>query len=106
MNQVIFLGGMKKVDEESFLKYGATFLKITPEQRLELLSGIDEEQKLYTEEKAPEAPPHYFRLMKELTLWGFFTSEAGATKVLRYLEVPGKFDGCAPYEKGEKAWAT
>jgi hypothetical protein len=106
MNQVIFLGGMKKIDEESFLKYGATFLKITPEQRLELLSGIDEEQKLYTEEKAPEAPPHYFRLMKELTLWGFFTSEAGATKVLRYLEVPGKFDGCAPYEKGEKAWAT
>jgi hypothetical protein len=41
-----------------------------------------------------------------LTLSGLFTSKIGATEVLRYVAVPGKFEGCVPYTKGEKAWAT
>ncbi len=50
-------------------------------------------------------PPHYFTLIKQLTIWGYFTSEVGMTKALRYVEVPGKFDGAYPYQKGERAWA-
>ncbi|CAM0553420.1 hypothetical protein EHLJMEHL_03513 [Vreelandella titanicae] len=52
-----------------------------------------------------EALPHYFTMMKQLTLFGFFTSEVGATEVLRYEAVPGRYEGCAPYN-GEPAWAT
>lgn len=52
-----------------------------------------------------EALPHYFTMMKQLTLFGFFTSEVGAKEVLRYEAVPGRYDGCAPYN-GEPAWAT
>jgi gluconate 2-dehydrogenase gamma chain len=44
--------------------------------------------------------------MKELTLLGFFTSEAGATKVLQYNQVPGPFKGCVPLTEVGKAWAT
>jgi hypothetical protein len=51
-------------------------------------------------------PAHYFRMMKELALLGFFTSEIGYTKVLRYTEVPGRFDPCLPYTQGEPAWAA
>ena len=51
-------------------------------------------------------PAHYFRMMKELALLGFFTSEIGYTKVLRYAEVPGRFDPCIPYTQGEPAWAS
>jgi hypothetical protein len=43
--------------------------------------------------------------MKQLTLLGFFTSEPGATKALRHIAVPGKYDGALPYKKGDKAWA-
>ncbi|MBO9619050.1 MAG: gluconate 2-dehydrogenase subunit 3 family protein [Niabella sp.] len=50
-------------------------------------------------------PPHYFAMMKQLTLWGYFTSKPGATQALRYMETPGKFDGAYPYKKGDKAWA-
>ena len=52
-----------------------------------------------------DAPPHYFRMMKELALLGFFTSEIGYTKAMRYQETPGRFDPCVPYAKGDKAWA-
>lgn len=52
-----------------------------------------------------EQPAHYFRMMKELALLGYFTSQIGCTSALRYVEVPGRFDPCIPYAPGEAAWA-
>ena len=52
-----------------------------------------------------DAPAHYFRMMKELALLGYFTSEIGYTKALRYVESPGRFDPCVPYTPGDPAWA-
>jgi hypothetical protein len=52
-----------------------------------------------------DSPRHYFRMMKELALLGFFTSEIGCTKAQRYVESPGRFDPCVPFRPGEKAWA-
>ena len=52
-----------------------------------------------------EAPAHPFRMMKELALLGYFTSEIGYTKAMRYVESPGRFEPCLPYTAGEPAWA-
>lgn len=52
-----------------------------------------------------DRPAHYFRMMKELALLGYFTSEIGTTQTQRYIETPGRFDPCVPYVAGEKAWA-
>lgn len=58
------------------------------------------------QDKTKNAPArHYFRMMKELTLLGYFTSEIGQTQALRYNPVPGKYEGCVPYKKGDRAWA-
>jgi gluconate 2-dehydrogenase gamma chain len=45
--------------------------------------------------------------MKELTLLGFFSSAVGATRILQYLPVPGRFLSCIPLsEAGNgKTWA-
>lgn len=53
-----------------------------------------------------DPPTHYFRMMKELTLLGYFTSEIGYTKAMRYVESPGRFDPCLPYAPGELSWAS
>jgi hypothetical protein len=45
-------------------------------------------------------------MMKELSLLGFFTSEIGYTKAMRYKETPGKYEPCLPYVKGETSWAS
>ena len=58
------------------------------------------------EDKKSEDPNHYFRMMKELTIIAFFTSETGSTKTLRYVAVPGKYLGDVPYKKGDRAWAN
>ncbi len=53
-----------------------------------------------------DAPTHYFRMVKELTMLGYFTSEIGYTKAMRYVESPGRFDPCVPYTPGERSWAA
>jgi hypothetical protein len=58
-------------------------------------------------EAATEDPPnHYFRMMKELALLGYFTSEIGMTQAQQYIEAPGRYDPCAPYKPGERSWAS
>jgi len=74
-------------------------------QRLALLERLDREQKAYMDARARGAPAHYFRLMKELALLGYFTSEIGCTQAMRYEEAPGRFDPCVPYTPGETTWA-
>jgi len=105
-DQTIFMDGIKKLDEASKKVNGKTFMESDAKQRHELLVALDKEAKEYQKAAKPEDPKHYFTMMKELTLTGFFTSEVGATKALRYVAVPGKFEGSVPYTKGEKAWAT
>ncbi|MEL7342639.1 MAG: gluconate 2-dehydrogenase subunit 3 family protein, partial [Bacteroidota bacterium] len=75
-------------------------------QMKELLTEIDAEAKAHAEEMEPGDKANYFSVMKQLTLWGYFTSEIGATQALRYIDVPGKYDGEYPYKKGDRAWAT
>lgn len=128
-NQKAFHEGIKKLDEASKEMYNEGFMKLTPEKRHDLLVSLDKETKEYQKKKADfdkvqnekekaetgkgnsdfkkeTMAPHYFTMMKQLTLLGFFTSKPGATEALRYVAVPGKYEGCIPYNKGDKAWAT
>jgi hypothetical protein len=106
-DQKIFMEGVSsKLDEAAEKKGGKKFTELDATQRTALLIDLDKEQKEYQKNKKDEEPNHYFRMIKELTLLGFFTSEPGMTKALRYVPVPGKYDGCVPYKKGDRAWAT
>ncbi len=126
-DQKVFREGMKKINEAGRKKFGSSFMELKPAQRHELLVALDTEAKEYgvkkrefdnkesekeKQEKAngkeyakKEMEPHYFRMMKELTLLGYFTSEIGSTQARRYKETPGRYDPCVPYKKGDKAWA-
>lgn len=104
-DQKIFHEGMGKLDDFANKTYNDSFMKLTQQQRHDLLVKLDGEQKDYTAKKKKEDPTHYFRMMKELTLLGYFTSEIGCTQARRYVETPGRFDGCVDYKKGDKAWA-
>lgn len=104
-NQKIFMEGLDKVQKASDKKYNKSFMEADATQRHDLLTELDKEQKEYMKNKKADEPSHYFRMLKELTLLGYFTSEIGATKALRYVDIPGKYEGCVPYKKGDKAWA-
>jgi hypothetical protein len=121
----IFREGMRKVDDAARKANGAAFMQATAEQRTAVLTALDHEQKRVMDAReaaerrkgltgaaaASEAethnrPAHFFRMMKQLALLGYFTSEVGCTRAMRYVESPGRFDPCIPYTPGEPAWAA
>ena len=104
-DQKVFHDGMDKLNEFSKKTYDKSFMDLTVAQKHDLLVKLDQEQKTYMTSKKKEDPSHYFRMMKELTLLGYFTSEIGCKQARRYIETPGKFDGAIPYKKGDKAFA-
>lgn len=101
-DQKIFVEGLKKINDVSQKQFGKSFVDCLAEQRTQLLTALDKEAK---EVHRKQKGSHYFTLMKQLTLLGYFTSESGATKALRYLPIPGKYEGNYSYKKGDKAWA-
>jgi len=102
-------------------------MQCNPQQRKDLLISLEKEAKTFDNVKSiinktsellnnisqrqtaspgfQESPRHYYTMMKQLTLLGFFTSDTGMTETLRHVPLPGRYDGEAPYTKGEKAWA-
>ena len=104
-DQQIFSEGLVKLDTQCTSKYSKTFMEITAEERTALLNEINKELKVYNEGKKEGDPNHYFGMLRQLTLLGYFTSEIGATQALRYVAIPGKYEGCVPYKKGDRAWA-
>jgi hypothetical protein len=100
----VFAEGLVKISEVSTAKYGAAFGDCTPAQRTELANALDAEQRAYTAKRGKDDPPHYFRMMKELSVLGFFSSEIGCTQAVRYIEVPGAYHGDIAYKKGDRAW--
>lgn len=105
-DQTIFLAGLPQFDQRCKRQYGKDFLACNISQRTALLTALDAEQKAFTAHQRSDDPSHYFRMVKQLTLLGYFTSKEGATTALRYVPVPGRYDGDVPYEKGDRAWAT
>lgn len=106
-DQQVFKNGLQQLDTACRQMHKTGFMAATPAQRLALLEQVDKEQKAYMDSRAPnsDTPSHYFRMMKELALLGYFTSEIGYTKAMRYIEVPGRYDPCLPYKQGETSWA-
>jgi hypothetical protein len=102
--QRIFRAGLETLERDCRRSNGAGFVTATPQQRLALLERLDREQ-FEGGGRTERGEPHYFRMLKELTLLGYFTSEIGYTQALRYTETPGRFDPCIPYKPGDKAWA-
>ena len=103
--QRIFAEGLAELEDESRAQNGGGFMASSPAQRVALLERLDREAIEYMRRPGADARPHYFRMIKELTLLGYFTSEIGCTQAMRYVEVPGRFEPCVTYTAGDKAWA-
>jgi len=101
-DQKIFHEGIAKLNEACKKAHGHSFMKANAAPRKELLTSLDKEAKEYAKSKKKEDPNHYFTMMKQLTLLGYFSSKQGLQQNFNYQQVPGKFDGAVPYKKGDK----
>jgi Gluconate 2-dehydrogenase subunit 3 len=121
--QKVFSDGLAGFNEACKKLNGKNFMDCDAAQRKEFLISLEKEAKEYNKqrdekdkparEKAQKeldpnyvgSPSHHYTMMKQLTLWGYFSSEIGMKQALRFLPIPTKYDGAFPYKKGDKAWA-
>lgn len=126
--QQAFMDGLARIREESMTRYNRKFGLLTPDQKTEILQYLDREALEFRrpgffdeiqqgEQVSPpdmearesarsvRADAHFFTMMKQLAILGYFTSETVQTGVLRHVPIPGRYDGCIPYEEGDTAWA-
>ncbi len=101
----VFMDGMTKLESECISTFQRGYMEADANQRHELLVRLDQEVHDHGLTLGTEEPPHYFRMIKQLTLLGYFTSEIGYTQAMRYVETPGRWDPCVDYQPGELAWA-
>lgn len=97
-----FLSGMDSFQQQCMDDNGLPFEQLSEAEKHLYASEIN--RKAIAAEPLEGTP--FFLMFKELVLIGFFTSEAGATQVLRYNPVPGAYRGCVPLEEIGGAWAT
>ena len=96
------LAGLADLDARSRAAFGGAFVAGTEAQRTAILTALDAEAQAALRAqapaagRAPERTPErpFFQMVKALTVFGYFTSEVGATRELHYEAVPGSFDGC------------
>jgi len=97
-----FLDGLEAFAEKSRIELGSEYYNSTEEDRFQFT--YNENQNSLEIDRDEDVP--FFLRFKELTILGYFTSEVGATEVLRFEAVPGMYDGCMPFEEVGKTWAT
>ena len=97
-----FLAGLADVDARARATFGTDFIGASESQRVELLGKLDAEgQALRQAQQDPQQP--FFQRMKSLTVYGYFTSEAGATAELHFVAIPGRYDGCTSLDNAPAA---
>jgi hypothetical protein len=89
-----FLAGLEGLDDQARRAHGRAFAACAGQEQFALLDVLDREVQPFV------------RTVKELTLIGYYTSEAGATRELRHVPVPGRFEGCVPLTQIGRAWAV
>ena len=98
-----FLEGLAKVDTRCHELFDKDFVACTEPQRAQILTALDADILAQRALKKPgnddraqhENPQHFFYMMKQLTVVGYCTSEAGAQAV-GYEVIPTEHGGCTP----------
>jgi len=99
-----FYTGLDNLNETAKTALGKNFLENPAAEQLKLLLNEEKLKGELTSNESDKQVP-FIVMMKELTLFGYFTSEIGCTKANVYVPVPGRFDACMTIPKDQKAWA-
>ena len=105
-DQTIVSEGLVAFEESCQARFGRSFLKLEANQQEAFLVDLDEKAQQYQERLKAGDPSHYFAQLKGMVLLGYFTSQDGMSRALRYRPIPGGYEGDIPYRSGDKAWAS
>jgi gluconate 2-dehydrogenase gamma chain len=110
--RVIFDAGLQDIENRIPEEYGRSFDQLSAAQQLQIMEALENgasDSEWYDfgntlRDFISDAP--FICQLKELTVWGFFTSQEGASQVLRYNPMPMYFNGDIPLTSDESSWSS
>ena len=110
--RAIFNPGLQDIETRIPTEYGKAFDQLDASQQLQIMQELEDaaadspwyEFGNVLREFISDAP--FICQFKELTVWGFFTSQEGGSQVLRYDPMPMFFDGNIPLAQDESSWTS
>lgn len=117
-----FVAGLKDLEEES-KKLGGGFASLDDANKLTVLETmrdkaraereeakkvkiVDSETGKEKEDHTKKDPPvPFFTLVRDLTIFGYYSSEYGVTQAFEYSPVPGKYDPCIKVSPDQRAYS-
>jgi gluconate 2-dehydrogenase gamma chain len=89
-----FIDGMTRLQQLCQQRYQKQFADLGTDDQAEIVASLQNGQATNFEDGGQA----FFLHVKQLTIFGYYTSEIGMTVERRYLPVPGQYDGDYPYE--------
>jgi hypothetical protein len=92
---------MEAFDAKAKEKYGSRFADLSPEDKSAMLKEEEANSPKYNGSiwgtpAGVQEPVGFYRSLKSLALWGYFSSEEVGKNILTYDPVPGPYQGCIP----------
>jgi hypothetical protein len=105
-----FVDGLMELEQYCHSQYHKEFHACSPGEKRAVLEFFENKSRssmvILEKMQSLMLGRSFFAQLKEFTAEGYCTSEAGATRGLSYVAVPGYYMGCVPLKKGQKSWAT
>ncbi|HYK09619.1 MAG TPA: gluconate 2-dehydrogenase subunit 3 family protein [Gemmatimonadales bacterium] len=96
-DKAAFLTGLTDLDAKAHDAFAKDFVDGTPAQQAALLHELDDETSRWSASPSKtRGPEPFFHRIKWLTVYGYYSSEAGLVKDQRFQMIPGKYVPCAP----------
>jgi hypothetical protein len=96
--QAEWFDGLAEFDGLAQAAGADSFAGSTGEQQLALLQSLDDAA------YADGGSHGFYPAFKKLVLFAYYSSEAGATKELRYQRLPGEYRPCLPFTANDRPW--
>ena len=101
---------MEKFDGGIKEQYGSRFVDLSEEDRKAAMQDAESQGakyngKVWGTAVGEQEPVGFYRSLKSMALWGYFTSEEIGKNVLTYDPIPGSYQGCIPLSDVGNSWS-
>ncbi len=102
-----FIKGLNSLDQSIKSERGNTFSFLSRDEKTTTLDSLGLEiTKITSNDVNNKRPKHIYLQLRELIIFGYYTSEIGASEELLYDPMPGNYKGCIAFSDVGKAWST
>lgn len=103
--QQIFLEGMKSIDKLCDKQFGKRYGELKAQEQVNVCLQLEKATKEHRDAVSRDeaSGEHFYVMIKQLTIWGYLSSEDVAKTAFKHMPVPGKYVGCVDFAPGDKA---